>query len=626
LLLDRWQRAREGHGQALIAGEAGIGKSRLLHTLRTSLVTQPHVWLESHSSPYMRESAFHPLIELVASGLGCQPDEADETKLGRLEAMTRGAAFLAAAVVPYLAALLSLESPERDSLRHENPPRVRQRTMEALITWISALAKRQPTVLLVEDLHWCDASTVEFFGQFLAENASLPVLVLLSFRPDFEPPWPRHPHVTHLKVSRLHRRQAELLIHRMIRDHLLPDGVTARIVERADGVPIFLEELTKAVLESGALTNGVRRGAEAAAGSQGEFPIPATLQDSLMERLDRLGTAKEVAQLGATLGREFSYDLLAAVASLGSDRLARHYSEAGLGEAAIPHWQRAGQRALERSACVEAISHLSTGLELLAALPDTSERGQQELALQLPLGTAYLMSRGYAVPGVGTAYRRAYDLCQKLGDAPEQIPALFGLWRFYMARPDYRTARQLSEQLLGLAEQTRDAAHLVLAHYALGSAFHLLGDPRATRTHMEEGLRHYDPEQHRSLANRAGFDPAVTCHAVAAHALWELGYAERARAESQRALALAETLAHFPTLAFAVLWNALLAAFGGDALATRTRSEQASELCRDHGLASFLAMSSVLRGWARSETERGARIAEIQQNLSALRSQGTELF
>ena len=263
----------------------------------------------------------------------------------------------------------------------------------------------------------------------------------------------------------------------------------------------------------------------------------------------------------------------------------------------------------------------------MSALPDTPSRARQELALRLPLGTAYLMSRGYAVPEVGEAYRRAFDLCQQLDNAPELIPTLFGLWRYYMARPDYRTARRLSEQLLGLARQTGDAAHLVLGHYALGSVFHLYGDPGATRSHMERGLAHYDPERHRSLAGQAGFDPAVTCRAVAAHALWELGFPDRARAECERANAAAETLAHPPSRAFALLWAALLAAFCGEPERTQNASERAIECCREHGIAAFLAMGQLLRGWARCE--RGAHrdgLAELEASLAALRNQGTELF
>jgi predicted ATPase len=301
-------------------------------------------------------------------------------------------------------------------------------------------------------------------------------------------------------------------------------------------VPLFVEELTKMVLESGLLQEREER--YELTGPLPPLAIPTTLHDSLMARLDRLATVKSLAQLGATLGREFAYELLQAVSPwdegtlrrglqqlvateflyqrglppqatylfkhaliqdaayqslLRSTRqqyhqriaqvleaqfpetvttqpelLAYHYTEAGLTEQAIPYWQRAGQRAVERSAHVEAISHLTKGLELLKTLPDTPERTRQELDLQITLGPALMVIKGPAAPEAERVYNRARALCQHVGETPQLYPTLWGLWLFYIERGEVQTARELGEQLLTLAQRAQDPALLVEAYHALG--------------------------------------------------------------------------------------------------------------------------------------------------------------
>jgi class 3 adenylate cyclase/tetratricopeptide (TPR) repeat protein len=312
LLLERWEQVGEGEGQTvLLSGDAGLGKSRLLQAFRERLSETPHGWLECRCSPYTQGSAFHPLIELMEQGLGIQAGDDPETKLARLEAGVAAAGLSVPEVVPLLAPLLSLSLPDRYPPLQFSPELQRKKTIEALVAWTFGLAESQPVVLLVEDLHWCDASTVELLGWLLEQSPTVKVLTLLSFRPDFEPPWPARSHITPLAVKRLSRRQATNLIGGMTRDVLLPGAVVERVVERADGVPLFVEELTKMVLESDLVEE--REGRYELTGPIAEVAIPTTLQDSLMARLDRLDEGKAVAQLAATLGREFSYELLRSV-------------------------------------------------------------------------------------------------------------------------------------------------------------------------------------------------------------------------------------------------------------------------------------------------------------------------
>jgi predicted ATPase len=309
LLIQRWEQAQERDGQAvLIVGEAGLGKSRLLQALRERLADTPHTWLECRCSPYTAGSAFHPLIELVEQGLGFKADDDPETKLSRLERGITYAKLSVPEVVPLIAVLLSLPLPERYPPLRQSPELQRKLTMEALVAWTLALAEQQPLVMLYEDLHWCDPSTVELLGLLLAQCPTAPVLTLLTFRPSFEPPWQARSHLTSVAVNRLSRRQATNMIGGMTRGVPLPEAIVERIVERADGVPLFVEEVTKMVLESDLIV--ACDGRYALTRPLTELAIPSSLQDSLMARLDRLDTGKEVAQLGAALGREFSYELL----------------------------------------------------------------------------------------------------------------------------------------------------------------------------------------------------------------------------------------------------------------------------------------------------------------------------
>ncbi|MGH7789642.1 MAG: ATP-binding protein [Candidatus Binatia bacterium] len=314
-----WQQVREGAGRAVaICGEAGIGKSRLLQALRERLAGAPHTWLECRSTPYTQSSSFHPLVELLTQGLGFQPDDDPQTKLRRLEGGIERALLPVQDVVPLVATLLGVPLGERYPPPRQSAELQRKRTMEALVAWTHALAEQQPLVMLFEDLHWCDPSTLEVIALALEQVAIRRVLILLTFRPSFSPPSSSFARAVPLSVGRLARADVAAMIASLTPGVDLPDALTRRIAERADGIPLFVEEVTKTVLESPHMAD--REGSAAGVG-QTEIDIPPTLQDSLMERLDRLAPGKEVAQLAATIGREFPYALLRAVSLDGDDRL-----------------------------------------------------------------------------------------------------------------------------------------------------------------------------------------------------------------------------------------------------------------------------------------------------------------
>ena len=322
LLLKRWTQVKEGLGQVVwLSGEAGIGKSRLVQVLKDHVANEPHLRWECRCSPSYQNSAFYPLIDLFQRVLGFASEDSPDEKLRKLEEALAPHPVSSPDVVPLFASPLSLPLPERSPSHSLPPQQQKQKTMEAVLRVLQALAARQPVLFIVEDLHWGDPSTLELLSLLIDQGPTAQILTLLVFRPDFRPPWGFRAYVTPLTLVRLPLHQTEVLAERVAGGKGLPAEVRQQIVAKTDGVPLFVEELTKMVLESGWLRE--RTGTYELAGSLPSLAIPATLHDSLMARLDRLATVKEVAQLGATLGRAFRYDLVQAV-SLWDDATLQH--------------------------------------------------------------------------------------------------------------------------------------------------------------------------------------------------------------------------------------------------------------------------------------------------------------
>jgi predicted ATPase len=487
------------------------------------------------------------------------------------------------------------------------------------------------------------------------------------------------------------------MVERVTGGKALPAEILRQIVGKTDGVPLFVEELTKMVLESGLLQEEDGRYVGAYGGAPiPPLAIPSTLQDSLMARLDRLSTVKEVAQLGATLGREFSYELLQAVAPVSEaglqqalaklveaeilyqrglppqarylfkhaliqdaayqsllksrrqqyhrqiaqvleerfseiketqpELLAHHFTEAGLTVQAIPYWQQAGQRAAQRSANMEAIGHLTKGLELLKTLPDTTERAQQELTLQLALGAPLIATKGYTAPEVEGVCVRARELCQQVGETSQLFQVLFGLFSFHIVRTECKTARELAEQLLSLAQRVQDPALLLPARQALGQCLYLLGELVPAREHLEQGIALYDRQQHHSIAFLNVADPGVICQIWGAFALWHLGYPDQALKRTHEAITLARELSHPYSLATALGRAAmLLHRLRQERQATQAQAEETISLATEHGFPFFSVQGSILRGWTLAEQgQTAAGIAQIHQGLAAFRDMGIE--
>ena len=315
LLLSRWARAREGEGQVvLLAGEAGIGKSRLVRALHERLAGEPHTRMTLQGSPYHAGSPLWPMAGFLERAAGFAQDDDAGRKLAKLEALLRQAVDDVGEALPLLAALLSIPADGRHPPLDLPPQRQRERTFAALLDQLAGLAAQRPLLAVFADVHWFDSSTLELIDRVIERLERLPVLALVTFRPDFDPPWRARPYVTSLRLDRLGRRDAATLVGQLSGAEDLPAEVSEQILDRTDGVPLFLEELTKAVLEAGAQQNEANHGRGARGRPPPALAIPATLYDSLMARLDRSAPVKEVAQVAACIGREFSHQLLAAAA------------------------------------------------------------------------------------------------------------------------------------------------------------------------------------------------------------------------------------------------------------------------------------------------------------------------
>ncbi len=320
LLHRRWQQAKDGDGSVvLVSGEPGIGKSRIAQTLFERLDSETYTRLRLFCSPHHQDHALYPAITQLEQAAGFRRDDAIELRLDKLETVLTQAGGDLAEATPLLAALLSLPVGERYPPLTWTPQKQKEKTLLALAAQVEGLAARQPVLMLFEDVHWTDPTSLELLDLIVDRVPTLPLLLIITFRPEFTPPWVGRPHVTALILNRLTPRQRVTMIATVAGGRALPTEIAEQIVDRTDGVPLFVEELTKAVIESGTLTDAGDR--FTAAGPIAALAIPTTLQASLLARLDRLAPVREVAQIGAALGRQFSHELIAAVAPIPRPQL-----------------------------------------------------------------------------------------------------------------------------------------------------------------------------------------------------------------------------------------------------------------------------------------------------------------
>lgn len=453
LLLDRWQRVKQGTGQLVqISGEAGVGKSRLVHVLRLQTAREPSLQLELRCSSHHETSAFRPVIDLLHRSLGIHPDDTAELRIDKIEKELARTASALEATVPLFASLLSVPLPERYPPILVSSERQKQQTLEACLAWLLESAKSQPVLLVVEDLHWVDPSTLELLRMIVEQGPTHPILTVITFRPEFMPPWYGRTDVTSISLNRLTQDSVATMVQAVAGARVLPQAVTDEIVRRTDGIPLFVEEFTRMVLDSALLEVGTHEYRLTAA--LRTLAIPVTLHDSLTARLDRLGGAKDVAQLAAVIGREFSYALLREVSDLPEDTLREGLTRLVSANlvycrGVAPHERFYFKHALIRDAAYQA-SLRSRRAELHGRIADVLARSFPEAAETQPELLAHHYSEakqvGPAIEYWLRAARRATELSAYV-EAIHQLHTALDFLHREDASPE-RPQRELSLMLV----------------------------------------------------------------------------------------------------------------------------------------------------------------------------------
>ncbi|MEQ9638954.1 MAG: adenylate/guanylate cyclase domain-containing protein [Alphaproteobacteria bacterium] len=631
LLLDRWSQARAGEGQVvLVSGEPGIGKSRIVRAFRDRIDADQYRQVLYQCSPYHVNSALYPAIRQLEFAGGFATGATAEARLDRLEGLLRQATPDVAEVVPLIAALLSIPFEARYGVLEIEPQQQRMATMRALQGQLLGLARKEPILFVLEDAHWIDPTTRELIATIVPHLADQRVMMLITHRPEWQDPFQGQGHVTRLNLSRLSRTQIAAIV-RDVAGQAVTEEAIARVVERTDGVPLFVEELTKAMAEVGF--------------SLSDDEVPVTLQASLMARLDRLGPAKEIAQIGAVIGREFDRDLLARVADrrieldAGLDRLieaqlifrtrreegdvftfkhaliqdiaydsllrqrrqtlhiaiaealtadegpeaapevlARHFERGGNLRQAL-HWSDiAGSEAAGRSAQPEAMAHCSNAVRLLRAVGPFEDRERLELSLLFRLGQAQFGAVGGGSPETIETFERAGELAAQLHDTDSQIIALYGQYVGQVLTSQLRRALESGKQASAIGKDSGAEWIDVVAVRLTAGAAYLLGELAEARDCLGR-LGSVDEMTVRQIPAGFAHDPMTTLQPIFAHVEWATGHREAAFRRMGNAVeAIVDRRTDANSLGFTLTWATLLGAFDRDA----ARVQAAATLLTDH--------------------------------------------
>jgi class 3 adenylate cyclase/tetratricopeptide (TPR) repeat protein len=677
ILARRWRRAAGGEGQVvLVSGEPGIGKSRLTTIVRGSLSETPHLAVRYFCSPHYRDSALHPFIAQLTRAAGFESDDAVPIRLDKLDALLSQSSDIVAEARGSIADLLGLGGETRYPSPPSDPRQRREMTLSALLGLLHGLAVRRPLLVIFEDAQWADSTSLELLDRIVERAERLPVLVIITFRPDFVPPWVGNAHVSSLLLNRLNRSDTERLVAGVAGADLLPPALVHRIVDRTDGIPLFVEELTRNVIESGITLDGTEAGVAQA--------IPASLHDSLMARLDRLEAVKQIAQLASAIGREFSYELLRAAGEIPDGRLrsaldqlvetglirrrgdpprarytfrhaliqdaaylsllkarrhdfhrriaealrrwfpetdetqpeliAHHYTEAGLAAPAIDWWLRAGRKALARSAAVEAAAQLRQALALLPNLPDDPSRMRLELELQSMLGGALFVSRNWSDGEALQAYSRARELADHMAGADATIPALSGVFHFHIGQGQYRDAREVATAMQRIAAREDKTGVRDIADRCMGICLHWTGDTVGALACFDRVLERYDPARHRESGPFGGWDPVPVS---AMHSCWDLlvlGYPERARERFQFAVAQRSEITDKHSLGFSLVFGGHFSLLTFDQENAHKQFTDAAALASEQGFAHWLGLADFGLGFIRtSNGDHGGGLAQTRE-------------
>jgi class 3 adenylate cyclase/predicted ATPase len=688
MLVRRWERARQGDGQlVLIVGEPGLGKSRLIEEFHARLSEVPHTWVEWSCSQLLQNTPLHPIADWGRQRFGVA-DVPAEQRLADLENTMALVKLDPADNAPLLAPLLDIPLPKEHASTLV-PEEFRRRQLAALTHWVIAGARTQPAVLAFEDLHWADPTTLDLLRGIAERGALAPLFVLITARPEFRPPWGIRSHHSMILLTPLDRQHVREIVAELTARHALPEEVVEGVTERTGGVPLFVEEVTRLLLE-----RGEQGGTQA---------IPPTLQQSLTARLDRLGPARELAQIGAVIGRDFPYELLRAVAGMEDgplqaalerlaeadillvqglppesdyrfkhaliqdaayenllksrrqvlhrrvaeilrdrfaasasalpEALAHHFTQAGLAETAIEWWGKAGEQALQRSAYVEAIGHLGKATGLIDSLPGRARRWQ-EIKLQAALITPLIHVKGYAAPETKAAAERGRLLveeAERLGESIEDplvlLSILYGSITTNMVDFDGDLMLGSAAQLLAFAEQEGTTGSLITAHRMMGICLLYTGHLVESQPHLQRTLALYDPAEHRALATRFGQDARAHTLCYRSLAFWLLGFPEAALADAGHAVKDARDIGQAGTLMTTLTITTLSYILCGNYAAARSQADELVTLADEKAAVYWKAAGMWINGWLSALSGHVVEAAHmLTSGTSALRSTGATLL
>jgi len=709
-----WQRAAAGHtSSALVIGEAGLGKSRLITALDQALPPQGHTLLRLQCSPFHVNSALQPFVQHLAAAAGLGHGDSPGEQLDKLEAQLaiagiddrRECALIAALLgVPFDGRYPPLEMPPpmqlqltKEALKHYFSGLTHQRlataNRETLTRYFASLSEQRPLLIAFEDLHWIDPTSLEVVELMISNGDTAPILLLMTARPDFQPPWPATEHLVRLTLQRLSDGDAKAVAQQQAQQHAmqhpshaaLPASWLDAIVERGDGVPLFIEEMTRMWLDT-----------RDAGGAPGRA-VPDTLMDLLTARLDRLPPAgKFIAQLASVIGREVDRQLLLAAApddgahvqaglqalqdsglmlstsadgehlqfkhalvedtayaSLPPKRCAelhgrvaeallthfkdrverqpelaaRHLTRAGQGLRAAPWWQAAGGQALSRGAPREAAGHLRAGVDALHGVAAGAARDAAELGLLSMLGPTTMVLLGPGSADFGTVQERAYGLSQALPGQPQLFPTTYGWCLFNWGRARLATAGQLADRLLeAAAGRAGNTEAAMAAHNMAGMVRLHRGEPEAARRHLSQSTALYEPGRDAALYPVYLMDFGVFGRFYLALATQVLGYPDAARRIAAEALLLADGLNQPHTLGFAMLANFNTAVMRGDTAEALPMAERCIAFSGQFGFPEFIAMAGIARGWAvaHGQLRWQEGLAELQAGIAGWAQTGFE--
>ncbi len=611
-LARRWALARRGEGQLLlIVGEPGLGKSRLLEEFRRTLSGTPHTWVEWNCSQLLQNTALHPVVEWGRQRFSA--DDSPERRLADLEATLTLLNLDPSEHLPLLAPLVDIPLPSERALEGLSPAEFRRKQLGALMAWVMAGARAQPVVLACEDLHWSDPTTLELLRGLAERGGDAPLLILATARPEFRSSWSIRAHHGALGLAPLDAEEVKRMVGQIAARHALSRQTIDGVAARAGGVPLFVEEVTRLLLERHD-TGDIQA-------------IPPTLQQSLAARLDRLGPAREIAQVAAVIGRAFSYALLRAVACAGDaelceglerlteaglihvhgqppdadyrfkhalirdaayegllksrrqalhariaenlrDRfperaeaepefLAGHFTQGGLLEPAIDAWTKAGEQAARRSAITEAVAHFEKAINIADALPDRRERRLDRLRLQVAYGNVLIPARGHGAVETTAAFVRARELITENTELSETFSIYYGLWTGHFVRGELEPMKTTAAELLLATEAGSESAAAGIAHRMSGVTYWSAGEFSLARTFLDRALTMIGPEIDKVSMLAFGQEPGVSVLAYLSLTNWPLGNVARAIARADEAVERATVSGHVATIAYSV-WHRLL--------------------------------------------------------------------